>query len=52
MVELSKYSGTIAKVSQSSVLEQWCFWIKYSGEHTVEELQALLPGLAFLRETK
>ena len=38
--------------SQSSALEQWCYWIKYSSEHTVEELRELLPGLAFLRATK
>jgi hypothetical protein len=52
MVELSKYNGSSQTVTQSSVLEQWCYWIKYSSEHTAEELQALLPGLAFLRATK
>jgi hypothetical protein len=52
MVELSKYNGSAETVTQSSVLEQWCYWIKYSSEHTAEELQALLPGLAFLRATK
>lgn len=52
MVELSKYNGSADTVTQSSVLEQWCYWIKYSSEHTAEELQALLPGLAFLRATK
>ena len=53
IVELSKYNGTIGIVSpQSSVLEQWCYWIKYSSEHTAEELRELLPGLAFLRATK
>ena len=52
MVELSKYNGSEETVTQSSVLEQWCYWIKYSSEHTAEELQALLPGLAFLRATK
>ena len=52
MVELSKYNGSAESITQSSVLEQWCYWIKYSSEHTAEELQALLPGLAFLRATK
>ena len=52
MVELSKYNGSVGTVNQASVLEQWCYWIKYSSEHTAEELQALLPGLAFLRATK
>jgi len=52
MVELSKYNGSAETVTQSSSLEQWCYWIKYSSEHTAEELQALLPGLAFLRATK
>lgn len=52
MVELSKYNRSAKTVTQSSVLEQWCYWIKYSSEHTAEELQALLPGLAFLRATK
>jgi len=53
IVELSKYNGTFGLVPpRSSVLEQWCYWIKYSGEHTAEELRALLPGLAFLRATK
>ena len=52
MVELSKYNGSEETVTQSSVLEQWCYWIKYSSEHTAEELQALLPRLAFLRATK
>jgi predicted transposase/invertase (TIGR01784 family) len=53
IVELSKYNSTVGVVpSQSSALEQWCYWIKYSSEHTVEELRELLPGLAFLRATK
>jgi len=52
MVELSKYNGSVRTVTQSSVLEQWCYWIKYSSEHSAEDLQALLPGLAFLRATK
>jgi flagellar biosynthesis/type III secretory pathway protein FliH len=33
------------------VLEQWCYWIKYSHEHTEEELRALLPSLPFLQAT-
>ena len=49
----SKLKATVGVVpSQSSVLEQWCYWIKYSSEHTAEELRELLPGLAFLRATK
>ena len=35
----------------ASVLEQWACWIKNAGEHTVEELRELLPGLEFLRAT-
>ena len=27
MVELSKYNGSEETVTQSSVLEQWCYWI-------------------------
>ncbi|MEQ1830101.1 MAG: Rpn family recombination-promoting nuclease/putative transposase [Pirellula sp.] len=50
-IELSKYNGTPATVTASSELEQWCYWIKHSHEHTAEELQELLPGLAFLRAT-
>jgi predicted transposase/invertase (TIGR01784 family) len=30
MVELSKYNGSSETVSQSSSLEQWCYWIRYS----------------------
>ncbi len=35
----------------AQVLEQWCYWIKNASDHTKEELQELLPGLAFLRAT-
>ena len=38
-------------VDRASVLEQWAYWIKNAGEHTVEELRDLLPGLEFLRAT-
>jgi predicted transposase/invertase (TIGR01784 family) len=51
-VELSKYNGSEGSLSQASVLEQWCYWIKHSSEHSEEELRALLPGLAFLRATR
>jgi flagellar biosynthesis/type III secretory pathway protein FliH len=51
-VELTKYNGTSATVSDSSELEQWCYWIRYSHEHTPQELRALLPGLAFLQATQ
>ena len=50
-VELAKYNGTLSDVRSASVLEQWAYWIKNSSEHTVEELQELLPGLEFLRAT-
>jgi hypothetical protein len=50
-VELAKYNGSLSDVRRSSVLEQWAYWIKNSSEHTVEELQELLPGLEFLRAT-
>ena len=50
-VELAKYNTELGVVSQSKVLEQWCYWIKYSHEHTEEELRALLPGLPFLHAT-
>ncbi len=39
-------------MSQTNVLEQWCYWIKYSHEHTEEALRALLPGLPFLQATR
>ncbi len=29
----------------------WVYWIKNSSEHTVEELQELLPSLEFMRAT-
>ena len=50
-VELAKYNTELGVVSQSNVLEQWCYWIKYSHEHTEEELRALLPSLPFLQAT-
>ena len=50
-VELAKYNGSVSDVRSASVLEQWAYWIKNSSEHTVEELQELLPGLEFLRAT-
>ena len=50
-VELSKYNGVKELLSTASVLEQWCYWIKHSHEHTEEELRSLLPGLEFLRAT-
>jgi len=50
-VELAKYNGALSEVRSASVLEQWAYWIKKSSEHTVEELQELLPGLEFLRAT-
>jgi predicted transposase/invertase (TIGR01784 family) len=50
-VELAKYNGAQSDVRSASVLEQWAYWIKNSSEHTVEELQELLPGLEFLRAT-
>ena len=50
-VELAKYHGALSEVRSASVLEQWAYWIKNSSEHTVEELQELLPGLEFLRAT-
>jgi predicted transposase/invertase (TIGR01784 family) len=50
-VELAKYNGNVNEVRNASVLEQWAYWIKNSSEHTVEELQELLPGLEFLRAT-
>ena len=50
-VELAKYNGALSDVRSASILEQWAYWIKNSSEHTVEELQELLPGLEFLRAT-
>ena len=50
-VELAKYNGSSSEVRGASVLEQWAYWIKNASEHTVEELQELLPGLEFLRAT-
>ncbi|HBJ34672.1 MAG TPA: hypothetical protein DDZ51_07900, partial [Planctomycetaceae bacterium] len=51
-LELSKYDKPASGLSEASTLEQWCYWIKYSHEHTEDELRALLPGLAFLRATQ
>ena len=41
----------VAWYKNSSVLEQWCYWLKNASEHTAEELRELLPGLAFLHAT-
>ena len=49
---MSLYNGALSDVRSASVLEQWAYWIKNSSEHTVEELQELLPGLEFLRATR
>jgi predicted transposase/invertase (TIGR01784 family) len=51
-VELSKYNGSKESLLGASVLEQWCYWIKYSHEHTEEELRTLLSGLEFLQATR
>jgi predicted transposase/invertase (TIGR01784 family) len=51
-VELAKYNGVGATLAEASVLEQWCYWIKHSHDHTVEELRELLPGLPFLHATR
>ena len=50
-VELAKYNKDRGALQESSVLEQWAYWIKNASEHTVEELRELLPGLEFLRAT-
>jgi predicted transposase/invertase (TIGR01784 family) len=50
-VELSKYNVGKEELSQASQLEQWCYWIKNSSEHTAEELRVLLPLRPFLRAT-
>ena len=50
-VELAKYNGGLGEVRGASVLEQWAYWIKNAGEHTVEEIRDLLPGLEFHRAT-
>ena len=47
----NKYNGGASEVRAASVLEQWAYWIKNAGEHTVEELRELLPGLEFLQAT-
>lgn len=51
-VELAKYNEIRNTLSQASLLEQWCYWIRYSHEHSEEELRALLPGLPFLHATR
>ena len=50
-VEIAKYNGESGEVRGASVLEQWAYWIKNAGEHTIEELRELLPALEFLRAT-
>ena len=50
-VELAKYNKGPSAVRGATELEQWAYWIKNAGEHTVEELRDLLPGLEFLRAT-
>ncbi len=50
-LELSKFDKPVGLLSEASVLQQWCYWIKYSHEHTKDELRALLQGLAFLHAT-
>jgi flagellar biosynthesis/type III secretory pathway protein FliH len=51
-VELGKYKGTLESLRTASVLEQWCYWIIHSHEHSEEELRELLPGLEFLHATQ
>ncbi len=48
-VELGKYKGTQESLQTASVLEQWCYWIIHSHEHSEEELIELLPGLEFCK---
>ena len=50
-IELSKYNGARESVRGACELDQWCYWIKNADEHTEEELQELLPALAFLQAT-
>lgn len=50
-VELSKYNGSSKTVRNASELEQWCYWFNNADGHSEDELQELLPGLAFLRAT-
>ena len=50
-VELAKYNGSVQDLTDASLLEQWCYWIKNASEHSAEELRELLPGLAFLHAT-
>lgn len=51
-VELGKYKGTQESLRTASVLEQWCYWIIHSHEHSEDELRELLPGLEFLHATR
>ena len=51
-VELGKYIGTQESLGTTSVLEQWCYWIIHSHEHSEDELRELLPGLEFLHATR
>lgn len=51
-IELSKYNGKSDGLYSASILEQWCYWLKFSHEHTEEELRTLLPGLVFLHATQ
>lgn len=51
-VELGKYKGTQESLRTASVLEQWCYWIVHSHEHSEDELRELLPGLEFLHATR
>ncbi|MFN7873940.1 MAG: PD-(D/E)XK nuclease family transposase, partial [Pirellula sp.] len=51
-VELGKHKGTKESLRTASVLEQWCYWIIHSHEHSEDELRELLPGLEFLHATR
>jgi flagellar biosynthesis/type III secretory pathway protein FliH len=51
-VDLWKYRGTQESLGTASVLEQWCYWIIHSHEHSEEELRESLPGLEFLHATR
>ncbi len=51
-VELGKYKGMRESLRTASVLEQWCYWIIHSHEHSEDELRELLPGLEFLHATR
>ena len=43
-VELAKYNGESCSVQKTSVMEQWCYWLKHASEHTAEELREVLPS--------